>query len=70
MSLYFYSLRKLSESELIAIDKEVKRNREFIYTIVKKLPLNAKRKGKICLYVIFMSKIAQPLAPCVCNVSN
>jgi hypothetical protein len=67
MSLYFYCSRKLSESELIAIDKEVKRNREFVYTIVKKLPLNAKRKGKkICLYVIFMSKIAQPLAPCVC----
>ena len=59
MSIFSYYSTKLTEIELIEIDQQVQRNREFLYTIVKKLPLNAKRKGKrICLYVIFMSAIA------------
>jgi hypothetical protein len=67
-ALFYYSISSgLNENEVVRIDKEVSRNRKVVYLFVTKLPLNAKRKGKtICLYVIFMSAIAQPLAPCVC----
>lgn len=66
-ALFYYSiLSGLNENEVVRIDKEVSRNRKVVYIFLTKLPLNAKRKGKrICLYVIFMFAIAQPLAPCV-----
>lgn len=66
-ALLYYSISQgLNENEVVRIDKEVCRNRKVVYIFLTKLPLNAKRKAKrICLYVIFMFAISQPLAPCV-----
>lgn len=64
--LYYSYLRRLSEDELVKIDKEVDKNRKFVYVLVKKLPLNGERKIKrIWSYMIFVFTISQPLAPCV-----
>jgi len=57
--LYYSYSRRLSEDELVEIDKQVCRNRELVYIFIRKLPLNIKRKAKIiCLYVIFMFAIS------------
>jgi hypothetical protein len=63
--LYYSYSRGLSENELVEIDKEVYKNRKFVSGLVKKLPSNSKRKAKrLCMYVVFMLAISQPLAPC------
>ena len=59
----------LSKEKIISIDKEVCINREFVYIFVTKLPSNGKRKAKrLCLYIVFMFAISQPLVPCAAAV--
>ena len=69
--LYYLYSRGLSENEILEIDNEVIKNRKFVYTFVKKLPLNVKCKTKrICFYMIFVFTISQPLAPCAAVMLN
>ena len=63
--LYYSISSGLTEDEIGEIDEQVCRNRKFVYRFVRKFPLNSKRKAKrLCLYVVFMLAISQPLAPC------
>ena len=64
-ALLYYSISSnLTENEIYKIDKQVFRNREFVYTFVTKLPSNSKRKAKrLCLYIVFIFAISQPLVP-------
>ena len=66
-ALLYYSIsQSLNENEVVRIDKEVCINKKVVYIFLTKLPFNTKRKAKkICLYVIFMFAISQPLVPCV-----
>lgn len=50
--LYYSISSNLTENEIYKIDKQVFRNREFVYTFLTKLSLNSKRKAKtLCLYI-------------------
>jgi hypothetical protein len=63
--LYYSYSRGLSENELVEIDRRVSRNQESVYLFLRELPSNSKRKAKrLCLYIVFMFAISQPLAPC------
>lgn len=63
--LYYSYSRKLSEIELVEIDQEVERNREFVAGLINKLPSNSKRKAKqLCQAFVFVFAICQPLIPC------
>ncbi len=66
-ALLYYSISSnLTEDEIIEINKQVDNNQEAVYLFFTKLPSNSKRKVKrLCLYVIFMFAISQPLSPCV-----
>ena len=66
-ALLYYSISSdLTEDEILEIDKQVHKNRETVYLFFRKLPSNSKRKAKkLCLYVMFMFAISQPLSPCV-----
>ena len=58
--------RGLSEKEVVEIDEQVAKNRETVYLFIRKLPSNSKRRAKrLCLYMIFVFTVSQPLAPCV-----
>ena len=69
-ALLFYSISSdLTEDEILEIDKQVHKNREAVYLFFTELPSSSKRKAKrLCLYVVFMFAISQPLAPCVAVV--
>ena len=69
-ALLFYSISSdLTEDEIIEIDKQVHKNREAVYLFFTELPSSSKRKAKrLCLYVVFMFAISQPLVPCVAVV--
>lgn len=74
-SLLYYSISSgLTKNEIIEIDKEVAINRKAVYLFVRKLPYNSNRKAKrLCLYLVFMCVISQPLdlcAPVVLSSQN
>ena len=65
-SLLYYSISSdLTENEIIEIDKQVDKNREGVYLFLTQVPSNSKRKLKrLCLVVVFMFMICQPVVPC------
>ena len=69
-SLLYYSISSnLTKDEIIAIDKQVAKNRKGVYLFVRKLPSNSKRKAKrLGFYIVFMFAISQPLVPCATAV--
>ena len=69
-SLLYYSISSdLTKDEIIAIDKQVAKNREGVYLFVRKLASNSKRKAKrLGFYIVFMFAISQPLVPCAAAV--
>jgi hypothetical protein len=63
--LYYSVSSGLTENELVEIDRQIFKNQESVYLFLTELPSNSKRKGKkLCLYIVFMFAISQPLAPC------
>ena len=64
-SLLYYSISSnLTKDEIIAIDKQVAKNRKGVYLFVRKLPSNSKRKAKrLFVYGTFLFQLGQPLVP-------
>ena len=69
-SLLYYSISSnLTKDEIIAIDKQVAKNRKGVYLFVRKLPSNSKRKAKrLFVYGMFLFQLGQPLVPCAAAV--
>jgi hypothetical protein len=69
-SLLYYSYsRRLSDDELVKIDRRVSKNKESVYLFLTELTSNPKRRAKrLCLYVKFVFATSQPLSPCVAVV--
>ena len=65
--LYYSISSNLTKDEIIAIDKQVAKNRKGVYLFVRKLPSNSKRKAKrLFVYGMFLFQLGQPLgAPAV-----
>lgn len=67
--LYYSISADLSENEIIEIDRQAYKRRKSAYLFVRKFPSNSKRKVKrLCLFIVFMFNISQPLAPCTAAV--
>lgn len=67
--LYYSYSRRLSENELVEIDRRVSKNKESVYLFLTELPSNSKRRAKrLCLYVTFVFATSQPLSPCIAVV--
>ena len=69
-ALLYYSISpNLTKDEIIAIDKQVAKNRKGVYLFVRKLPSNSKRKAKrLFVYGMFVFQLGQPLVPCAAAV--
>ena len=69
-ALLYYSISsKLTEDEIIEIDRRVAKEREAVYLFFIELSSNSKRKAKrLGFYIIFMFAISQPLVPCATGV--
>ena len=67
--LYYPISSNLTKDEIIAIDKQVAKNRKGVYLFVRKLPSNSKRKAKrLFVYGMFLFQLGQPLVPCAAAV--
>ena len=67
--LYYSILSNLTKDEIIAIDKQVAKNRKGVWLFVRKLPSNSKRKAKrLFVYGMFLFQLGQPLVPCTAAV--
>ena len=67
--LYYPISSNLTKDEIIAIDKQVAKNRKGVYLFVRKLSSNSKRKAKrLFVYGMFLFQLGQPLVPCAAAV--
>lgn len=67
--LYYPISSNLTKDEIIAIDKQVAKNRKGVYLFVRKLSSNSKRKAKrLFVYGMFLFQLGQLLVPCAAAV--